>query len=117
MNITPLQERRLQQVKDEIVFLEKEVQKKDWLFALRLSWIIVMLVYIVEYLFYLLTEKKSLPVYVKEYGWLKILTNWIVWFLVNYVMMVMSNKKQLKLKKRELSELIKKYGLTEETVS
>jgi len=113
MNLTPLQERRLQQVKDEIVLLEEKVEKKDWLFALRLSWITVMAIYITEYLFDLLTEKKSLPVYVHEYGWLRILTGWIFWFVFDYVLMVSGNKKNLKLKRKELADLNKRYGLTE----
>ena len=117
MNITPIQERRLQQVKDEIVFLEKEDQKKGWLFVLILSLVQVILIYLLEYLFHLLTDKKSFVVYLQEYGWLRFFTSWIFWLLFDYVVMVSGKKKQLKLKKWELLELNKRYGLTEETVS
>jgi hypothetical protein len=100
MSLTPLQERRLQQVKDEIVFLEKEIKKKDWLFILRFSWITVMVIYITEFLFDFLTVKKSLLVYVHEHGWIRILMSWIFWFVFDYVVMASGNKKNLRLKKK-----------------
>lgn len=117
MNLTPLQERRLQQVKDEIVFLEKEIKKKDWLFVLRFSWITVMAIYITEFLFDLLTVKKSLPVYVHEHGWIRILMSWIFWFVFDYVVMASGSKKNLRLKRKELADLQNKYVLTEKAAS
>ena len=117
MNLTPLQERRLQQVKDEIVFLEKEVKKKDWFFVLRFSWITVMAIYITEFLFDLLTVKRSLPVYVHEHGWIRIFMSWIFWFVFDYVIMASGNKKNLRLKRKELTDLQNKYGLTEKAAS
>jgi hypothetical protein len=50
MNLTPLQERRLQQVKDEIVFLEKQTKKKGIGFAIWFSLVCIILGNIVGYL-------------------------------------------------------------------
>jgi len=117
MSLTPIQERRLKQVEDEIVFLQKEKEKKGLWYALRLSWIVVMLVYISNFFFALLLENTSLSDYVNEYGWKKILTSWAFWFLVDYFFVVRGNHQTLKNKKKELAKLRIKYGLVEKAVS
>jgi len=64
MNLTPLQERRLQQVKDEIVFLEKQTKKKGIGFAIWFLLVCIILGNIVGYLTEFLTDHKSSSVYI-----------------------------------------------------
>jgi hypothetical protein len=117
MNLTPLQERRLRQVEDEIIFLQKEVEKKGIWFALRFSWMTVMIFYIVGYFFDYLFDRTLLTDYVNEFGWIKILTSWIFWFLIDYHFIVRENNRRLRAKIKELAELKIKYGLTKKAVS
>lgn len=83
MNLTPLQERRLQQAKDEIVLLEKQIRKKGFGFALWFSLLTVVIAGVVVYLFEWITDHKSPADFVKDYGWRSLLWNWIFWFLAN----------------------------------
>jgi hypothetical protein len=117
MNLTPLQERRLQQVKDEIVFLEKQTKKKGIGFAIWFSLACIIFGNTVGYLTEFLTDHKSLSVYIHNYGWLGLLRSWIIWLLASYFFIVRGNHQMLKLKRKELSELNKRYGLTEKATS
>ena len=99
MSLTPIQERRLRQVEDEIIFLEKEIEKKGIWFALRLAWITLMAGYLGGYFLDYLLERKSLSAYIHEFGWIKILTGLLFWFAIDYFFIVKENHRSLRNKK------------------
>jgi hypothetical protein len=117
MNLSPLQERRLQQVKDEIVFLEKQTKKRGIGFAIWFSFVCMVSGHLVSYLIEFLIDRTSLSVYVHNESWLNFLRSWIIWLLATYFFIVRGNHQALKLKRKELAELNRKYSLTEETTS
>lgn len=117
MNLTPLQERRLQQVKSEIIFLEKQIKKRGIGFAIWVSLACMISGHLVVYLFELLINHKSISVYIYGQSWIHFFRSWIIWMLATYFFMVRSNHQALKLKRKELQELNRKYGLARETSS
>lgn len=117
MNLSPIQERRLLQVQNEIAFLEKEAKKKNAWFAIWLSGIAVFVSYLVGYFIDWAMDGTSVPDYVKANGWLRILSGWVFWFLTGYFFFVRSIHQNLKIKKKELAGLKIRYGLHQETVS
>ena len=117
MSLTPLQERRLKQTEDQVIFFEKQIREKGVWYAARFAFVLVIGFYIVGFLFDYFIEKKPLQQYVNEFEWGKLLFSFLFWFGVNYFFEVRSNHQQLKKTKRELEQLKKKYGLVEEPVS
>lgn len=117
MNLTPLQERRLQQVKDEIVFLEKQTKKRGIGFAIWFSLCCIIVGHLVVYLIWFLIDRKSLSEYFHNYGWTDLLRSWLIWLLATYFLIVHGNHQALKLKRKELEELYRRYGLIEEESS
>ena len=117
MSLTPLQERKLRQTEDQIIFLEKQTKKQDVLFAVQSAWMMVIGIYIVGYFFDLITEGKSLPAYVNDEGYGEIITGFIMWFIIDYFLFVKGGRSELKRTKKKLEQLKKRYGLTKETVS
>lgn len=115
MNLTPLQERRLQQVKDEIVFLEKQTKKKGLGFAIWFSIASIIVGNLVTYGFEFLVNHKTFSVYIHDNGWRSLLFSWVIFLLSIYFFVVRGNHQALKLKRKELEELHKKYGLNEMT--
>jgi hypothetical protein len=114
MNLTPLQERRLEQVKDEIVFLEKQTKRRGIGFAIWFSLVCIILGNLVSCLIGFLIDHKPLTVYIHDYSWMSFFRNWVIWLLATYFFVVRSNHQALKLKRKELEELRKKYGLIRE---
>ena len=114
MNLTPLQERRLQQVKDEIVFLEKQTKKKGTGFAIWFSLGCIIFGNLVVYLIGFLILHKSLSAYLHDYGWPDLLRSWLIWLLATYFFIVRGNHQALNLRRKELEQLHRKYGLSEE---
>lgn len=117
MSLTALQERRLKQVKNEIVFLERQTKRRGIGFAIWFSLVCTVLGNMVSYFIEFLIDRKAITVYVHENSWVSFLRNWIIWLLVTYFFAVRSNHQALKLKRKELEELHKRYGLTEEKTS
>jgi len=117
MNLTPLQERRLQQVKNEIVFLEKQTKKKGIGFAIWFSLASIIVGNAVSYFIEFMTVHTALSVYIHNYGWPGLLRSWFIWLLATYFFIVRGTYQALKLKRKELAELNRKYGLTEKAAS
>ena len=113
MNLTPLQQRRLQQVEDEIVFLEKQTKKKGIGFAIWFSLACIVFGHLVVYLPALLIKHKPLSVYVQDFGWPDLLRSWLIWLLATYFFIVRGNHQALKIKRKELEELNRRYGVIE----
>lgn len=114
MNLTPLQERRLRQTKDQIAFFEKQVQTKGAWYVIRSALFYTMLFYAMDFLAGIFIDKKSLMQYFAGFSWLKLLFNWMVWVGIQYLIVIKGNSKQLKRKKKELQELKKRYALIED---
>ena len=102
MNLTPLQERNLNRYKADIAFYEKEVEKRNWLFVVRFTWLTTMIFYIGGYFFDAFTENKSMVVYINEYSWTKLLGNFLFWLVYNYFLFPATNRQLLKSRRREL---------------
>jgi hypothetical protein len=115
MKLTPLQERRLQQVKDEIIFLEKQIKKRGVGFAVWFSLVCMIFGYVASYFIEFLIDHKSFSVYIPQESWVSFLRSWIIWLLATYFFVVRGNYQALKLKRKELEDLHRKYRLTEET--
>lgn len=114
MNLTPLQERRLRQTEDQIVFLKKQVQTRGAWYVIRSALFYVVLFYTIDFLTGIFIDKKLLMQYFADVSWLKFLFNWIVWIGIQYLVLIKDNNDQLKHKRRELQELRKRYALTED---
>ncbi|MCW3073055.1 MAG: hypothetical protein JWP69_124 [Flaviaesturariibacter sp.] len=104
MSLTFLQERKLAQYKEEIAFLEKQVEKQDGWYAVRLSWIVTMIFYILGFFVDYMTEGSSLPEYVIAYGWKKPIWNFTSWLLIYYFFLVRGNRRTLRKRREELTE-------------
>ncbi|HEX6332816.1 MAG TPA: hypothetical protein VFZ78_01240 [Flavisolibacter sp.] len=115
--MTPLQQRRLAQVQSDIAYYEKQVQKKGTWFALRISWIITIIGFFVEFAWEYFQEDQTLVTFVNTYKWFTIVTRWAFWFMIFYFLDVKGNRKTLERRRVELETIRKKYGLVEEPVS
>lgn len=115
MNLTPIQERRLKQTEERITFLEEQVATKDTWLGVKLSAITVALMCIFTAFFDMLIEKRSFSQFLTNYGWLRILVQWIFWFIIDYLFIVHSNKRELRSIRKELQELRIRYGLEKES--
>ena len=115
MNLQPVQKRKLEFLEENIARLEKQVPGKGIWYAIRLSFIIAVLFYIVGFPFDYFTEGKSMVAYVNEYHPLRLLFNWLFWFLFEYFILVRGNQQLLRKYQNELAEAKIKYGLNEES--
>ncbi len=95
MSTAFLREHRLKQLKEDIARYKKLTQTQGIWFAIRFSWFTAISMYIVEYLFDLLVDGVPLPVYVSNYNYGRLLTTWIIWFLVDYFWLVKQNPRAL----------------------
>ncbi len=109
MSTAFLREHRLKQLKEDIARYKKLTQTQGIWFAIRFSWFTAISMYIVEYLFDLLVDGVPLPVYVSNYNYGRLLTTWIIWFLVDYFWLVKQNPRALKRSKVELNKYLDKY--------
>ena len=103
MSLTHLQERKLSQFKDEIAMLEKQVEKQNAWYAVRLSLVATLLFYIVGWLIDYFIDDNPVSVYLLENGWKKPITNFITWFAIYYFIGVKGNRHMLKSRRRELA--------------
>lgn len=117
MSLTPLQERRLLQVQQEIAFFEKQTSKRRVWFAVWFSAVTVIIIYSINFFGDWITDATSISSFVSSLSWVKIVGTWVFWFLFDYFFFVRSNFQQLKLKTKELSQLKAKYDLVEEPLS
>ncbi len=109
MSTAFLHEHRLKQLKEDIARYKKLTQTQGIWFAIRFSWFTAISIYIVEYLFDLLVDDVPLPVYVADYNYWRLVTNWIIWFLVDYFWLVKDYPRALKRSKVELNKYLDKY--------
>jgi hypothetical protein len=109
MSTAFLREHRLKQLKEDIARYKKLTQTQGIWFAIRFSWFTAISMYIVEYLFDLLVDGVPIPVYVSNYNYGRLLTTWIIWFLVDYFWLIKQNPRALKRSMIELEKHLEKY--------
>ncbi len=109
MSTAFLREHRLKQLKEDIARYKKLTQTQGIWFAIRFSWFTAISMYIVEYLFDLLVDGIPIPVYVSNYNYGRLLTTWIIWFLVDYFWLIKQNPRALKRSRIELEKHLEKY--------
>ena len=102
MNPTRLQIRKLHQLRAEVLLSEADLKKRKIWYAVRFAWMITMGLYIAGYFFDAIVEGQTLVGYVNDYGWVRILGDFLFWFVFNYFVFA-SNRQLLNKKKKELS--------------
>jgi hypothetical protein len=111
MNVTSLQQHNLHNYEKEIALLEQQVKTKGVWYALQLSWIFVIGLYITGYFFDALIESKPLMQYLAENSWLRILFSWFFWFIIDYFWLVKGFSRELKKKKEAYESYKIKLGV------
>ncbi len=113
MNLTPLQQRRLQQTKEEISFYEKRLRKKGIPIYLKASVFVVAAIFLFNLLWDVFIEKKTWANAIAIFNWKETAIQFLFWLLVYYYFF-RGEGYQLRNKKKELAMLRKKYGMEDE---
>ena len=109
MSTAFLREHRLKQLKEDIARYKKLTQTQGIWFAIRFSWFTAISMYMIEYFFDLLVDGVPLPVYVSNYNYGRLLTTWIILFLVDYFWLVKDFPRGLERSKADLKKHLDKY--------
>ncbi len=86
-----VRELRLRRLKEDIERFEMLSKNQGLFYALKLSWLTTMIIYITSYLFDLLYDHTRLPAFVAEYVFIKIIITWIFWLIIDYFWLVRNN--------------------------
>jgi hypothetical protein len=111
-----VRELRVRRLKDDIERFEMLTKTQGLFYALKLSWITTMIIYLTSYFFDFLFDRTDLPVFVAEYGFIKIIITWVFWFIIDYFWLVRNNHLELKKSKIELEKYLKKYPELEKSI-
>ena len=116
MNLTPLQQRRLELTEKELSQLETAAKKHGTFFWVKITFLFIFFALMAELVLAVVMDKQSFGNFLNSYNWRSFLVSSIVMLLLN-VWLFRVSASQIKNKKKELDDLRKKYGMGLETTA
>ncbi|HZI01436.1 MAG TPA: hypothetical protein VEX63_09820 [Flavisolibacter sp.] len=113
MSLTKLQQRRLQQTKDEMAHLKEKVARASLLLVAWFTLIWVTLFLLFDILFEMSVDKISFSQAWNNSKWTKLAFQFLIWFVFHYFTLIKWPEYSLKAKQKELDDLKHRYGADE----
>lgn len=110
MNLTTLQQRRLELTEDELTRLETSAKKHGTFFWVKLTLLFIVLAFTIEILWSVLIDKETLVNSFNNYNWRSLAVGFVAMLIMNVWLYRVSGS-QIKSKRKELTMLRKKYGV------
>lgn len=110
-----MQERKYEQLKEEILYYQKETETKGFGYAFRWGLILTFFILAFDFIWSISVDKESMSAWITVLGWKRFAVSFIVYIAIFYLWEVRNNHRQLRNKKNELRKLLQQNPSLEKT--